>query len=323
MRERTFAQGDIKASRLGLGTATWGAGTSEDDAAAQLRMFTEAGGTLLDTANVYGNGKSEIILGALLTSTYRRADFVLTTKAGLVPGKHPLRTDASHARMLSELDTSLRRLGTDHVDLWQVHTWDREVSIEETMSALDTAVTSGRARMAGICNFCGWQTATAATLQQFHGRKPLATIEVEYSLAQRGIEREVVPAARQFGLDILPWAPLGRGVLSGKYRDGIPDSRRDSTFFRWYVERYATSERLGRVVGELLACAAELGQPPVAVALSWVRDRPGVLAPLVGARSAGQLVDSLRSEDVELPPELRQRLDKVSATPITYPERQM
>jgi aryl-alcohol dehydrogenase-like predicted oxidoreductase len=321
MKQRTFSRGDVKVSRLGLGTATWGTGTSEDDAAEQLRLFLEAGGTLVDTANVYG--ESETVIGRLLAGAFQREDVVLATKAGLVPGRHPLRTDASYARMLSELDNSLRRLGTDHVDLWQVHTWDREVPIEETMSALDAAVTSGRARMVGICNFCGWQTATAATVQQLRAGQPLATVEVEYSLAQRGIEREVAPAAQQFGVDILPWAPLGRGVLSGKYRDGVPESKRDSTLFRWYVERYATSERLGRVVGELLACAAQLGQPPVAVALSWVRDRPGVLAPLVGARSAGQLVDSLRSEDVELPQELRQRLDKISATPITYPERQM
>lgn len=321
MKQRTFTHGDVRVSRLGLGTATWGATTSQDDAAQQLRLFLEAGGTLLDTANVYA--ESETVIGRLLAGAFRRGDFVLATKAGLVPGRHPLRTDASYARMLSELDNSLRRLGTDYVDLWQVHTWDREVPIEETMSALDAAVTSGRARMVGLCNFCGWQTATAVTVQRLRGGQPLATVEVEYSLAQRGIEREVAPAAREFRLDILPWAPLGRGVLSGKYRDGVPGSRRDSTFFRWYVERYATSERLGRVVGELLACAAELDQPPVAVALSWVRDRPGVLAPLVGARSAAQLVDSLRSEDVELPEEIRQRLDKISATPITYPERQM
>jgi len=322
MKQRTCTRGDVKVSRLGLGTATWGAGTSDDDAAAQLRLFADAGGTLLDTANVYGNSESEAVIGRLLAGTYSRGDFVLATKAGLVPGRHPLRTDASYARMLSELDNSLRRLGTDYVDLWQVHTWDREVPIEDTLGALDAAVSSGKARMIGICNFCGWQTATAATLQQLRGRPPLATVEVEYSLAQRGIEREVAPAAQQFGLDILPWAPLGRGVLSGKYRDGVPESRRDSTFFRWYVERYATSERLGRVIGELLACATELGQTPVAVALSWVRDRPGVLAPLVGARSAGQLADSLRSEDVELPQEIRQRLDKISAIPLSYPERQ-
>jgi aryl-alcohol dehydrogenase-like predicted oxidoreductase len=301
---------------LGLGTATWGFSGTEDDSAAQLRLFADAGGTLIETANVYGGGGSEEIIGRLFATTYRRGDFVLATKAGLLRTKPPLPTDASYATMLAELDGSLRRLQTDYVDLWQVHAWDDRVPVEETLRAFDTATASGRARATGVCNYHGWQTARAATIQQLRGHQPLATLEVEYSLVQRGIEREVVPAAEEMTLDILPWAPLGRGVLSGKYASGVPAAKRDSKFFRWYVEKYVQDDRCAGIVREVLRAAGELGVPPVAVAVSWVRDRPRVAAPLVGARSVDQLAQSLCSEGLELPDAIRHRLDTVSAAPV-------
>ncbi|MET0136178.1 MAG: aldo/keto reductase [Kibdelosporangium sp.] len=323
MRKRTLPNSGLAVSRLGLGTSTWGLPGTDDDAAAQLRLFADAGGTLIETANVYGDGGSEDVIGRQLSTVFRRADFVIATKAGLVPGKPPLRTDASCSAMLSELESSLRRLRTDYVDLWQVHAWDWRMPVEETLSAFDKAVSAGKARAVGCCNYCGWQTAKAATIQQTRGRTPLATVEVEYSLLQRGIEREVGPASAEFGLGILPWAPLGRGVLTGKYRYGIPAARRDSAFFRWYVEKYATDERRALIVDEVLRCAGELGVTPAVVALCWVRDRPGVIAPLVGARTVDQLAGSLPAELFELPEEIRARLDAVSATPITYPEHRL
>ncbi|MFE5571156.1 aldo/keto reductase [Amycolatopsis japonica] len=323
MEKRKSSGGAFEVSRLGLGTSTWGFKGTEVDSAAQLRLFADAGGTLIETANVYGNGGSESVIGDLLSKVFDRADFVIATKAGLVPGKPPLKTDASAKRLLTELEGSLQRLRTDHVELWQVHAWDYAVPIAETLQAIDTAIASGKVIAAGVCNYCGWQTAKAATIQQLRGQAPLVTAEVEYSLLQRGIEREVIPAAHEFGIDILPWAPLGRGVLTGKYASGIPVAKGDSKFFRWYVEKYATDERCGKIVHEVLLCAQELAVSPVVVALSWVRDRPRVLAPLVGARTADQLAESLRSESVVLPDEIRQRLDSVSATPITYPEHRI
>jgi aryl-alcohol dehydrogenase-like predicted oxidoreductase len=323
MKKRKFSGGAIEVSRLGLGTSTWGFTGTEDDSAAQLRLFADAGGTLIETANVYGNGGSERVIGDLMSTVFTRADFVIATKAGLVPGKPPLKTDASAKRLLAELDGSLRRLQTDHVELWQVHAWDYAVPIEETLRAIDTAISSGKVIAAGVCNYCGWQTAKAATVAQFRGSAQLATLEVEYSLLQRGIEREVVPAAHEFGIDILPWAPLGRGVLTGKYASGVPAAKQGSKFFRWYVEKYATDERCAKIVHEVLLCARELAVSPAVIALSWVRDQPRVIAPLVGARTAEQLAESLKSESVELPEAIRQRLDTVSATPITYPEHRI
>lgn len=321
MRKRRLPYSDIEVSRLGLGTATWGFGDTEDDSVAQLRLFAEAGGSLIETANVYANGESECVIGRALARNLRRDDFTLATKAGLVPGKPPLRTDASKARMLSELEGSLRRLRVEHVDVWLVHAWDWQVPIEETLEAIDTAMTAGKVRAAGVCNYSGWQTARAATVQQLRGMAPLSVVEVEYSLVQRGIDREVRPAARELGLGVLPWAPLGRGVLTGKYLDGVPEAKRDSRFFQWYVRGYTADPARTAVVGEVMACARELGTTPIAVALAWVRDRPGVCAPLVGARTADQLSASLASESVDLPEAIRARLDAVSAIPLGYPER--
>jgi len=322
MQTRQLPNDGPRVSRIGLGTSTWFPGT-EDDAAVQIRLFADAGGTLIDTSNVYGNGGSEEIIGTLLSSTFRRDDFVLATKAGMVPGKRPLGIDASCTTMLRELEISLRRLRTDHVDLWQAHTWDRKHPVEETLEAFDKAVSSGKARAVGCCNYVGWQTAKAATLQQAHGRTPLSTAQVEYSLIQRGVEREVVPATQELGLGLLPWAPLGRGVLTGKYHTGIPDERRNSKFFQWYVAEYATDERRWSIVAEVLRCAEELAVAPAVIALSWIRDRPGVIAPLVGARTADQLASSLAAEPFDLPAEHRERLDKVSDVPKSYPERQL
>lgn len=313
MQKRRLAGAGYEVSRIGLGTSTWGYGT-DDDSAAQLRLYVEAGGNFITTANMYGkDGGSEKIIGRLLSTEYRREDFVVATKAGLVPGKRPAKTDASYAGMLAELEGSLRRLRTDYVDLWQAHVWDYEIPVEETLAALDEAVTSGKARSIGVCNYFGWQLGKAAAIQQLQGKVPLTTVELEYSLVQRSIEREVVPASYDLDMFILPWAPLGRGLLSGKYLDGIPADRADSGFFRWYLEKYATDEKRAKTVQEVLLCARELGVPPVAVALNWVKNRPRVIAPLVGARTVNQLAESLRAEEFVLPLEMRHRLDAVSS----------
>jgi aryl-alcohol dehydrogenase-like predicted oxidoreductase len=215
MQKRMLGSSDLSVSRLGLGTSTWGTTTGKDDAGRQLAAFTEAGGNLVDTADIYGAGRSEEILGQLLPAVARRDDIVLATKAGAVAGSRPGEADASGTRLLEALDASLRRLGTDHVDLWQLHGWDTGTPLEETLSAVDTALSSGRVRHAGVCNYAGWQAAKAATRQSALGTARLACIQDEYSLLERGIEREVIPAATDQDLGVLAWAPLGRGVLTG------------------------------------------------------------------------------------------------------------
>ena len=321
METRPLGRTGLYVSHLSLGTMTWGRDTDADDASAQLRAFVDAGGTLVDTADVYADGESERILGKLLGAGVSRSDIILATKAVGRRG-HPDRpVDASRRHLLGALDASLSRLGTDHVDLWQLHAWDPRTPLEESLAALDAAVASGRARYVGISNYTGWQTAKAAAHQAgWPGRAPIASTQVEYSLLERGIEREVLPAARDAGIGVLPWSPLGRGVLTGKYRGGTPaDSRAASPNFAGFVEPYL-DDRSGRIVGAVLTAADGLGVSPVAVALSWVRDRPGVTAPIVGARTVAQLKGSLSAESVVLPEEIRVALDEVSAPALGYPE---
>src|SRR3712207_2435153 len=224
MQQRYLGRTGLQVSRLGLGTLTWGRDTDEHEARDQLKAFVEVGGTLLDTAAGYGDGASEELIGSLLGDVVSRDEVVLATKAGVRrargtsaadrSGRRAREVDVSRGSLLRSLDRSLQRLGTDHVDLWQVHAWSDDVALEETLSALDTAVSSGRATYVGVSNYNGWQAAQAATWQRaVPGRAPLASNQVEYSLLNRAVEHEVLPAASALGLGVLAWSPLGRGVL--------------------------------------------------------------------------------------------------------------
>ncbi|WP_248581835.1 aldo/keto reductase [Nocardioides sp. InS609-2] len=313
MQQRSMGSTGLKVSRLGLGTMTWGRDTDEHEARDQLISFAEAGGTLVDTAAGYGDGASEELIGTLIGDVVARDEIVLATKAGISRRTGERVTDTSRGHLLTCLDASLRRLKVDHVDLWQVHVWTDETPVEETLSALDLAVATGRASYVGISNYSGWQTAQAATWQRaVPGRTPLASTQVEYSLLNRAIEHEVVPAAAALGLGVLPWSPLGRGVLTGKYRNGTPsDSRGASPHFANFVGNYL--DERGRSIVEAVCRAAEgLGWSPLEVALVWVRDRPGVTAPIVGARTASQLSGALGAEELVLPTEIVDALDDVS-----------
>ncbi|MFP5252357.1 MAG: aldo/keto reductase [Actinomycetes bacterium] len=314
MEQRYLGRTGLKVSRLGLGTLTWGRDTDEHEAREQLAAFTEAGGTLLDTAAGYGDGASEELLGSLLGDVVRREDVVIATKAGITRARGVRETNASRGFLLSTLDASLRRLRVDHVDLWQVHTWVDDTPLEETLSALDHAVASGRAAYVGVSNYTGWQSAQAATWQRaVPGRAPLASTQVEYSLLNRRVEAEILPAAAALGLGVLPWSPLGRGVLTGKYRSGTPaDSRAASPHFASFVGAYL-DDRSSRVVEAVVRAAEGLEWTPVEVALAWVRDRVGVTAPILGARTAAQLKGALSVEQCVLPPEIVAALDDVSA----------
>ncbi|UYM05016.1 aldo/keto reductase [Solicola gregarius] len=311
MRQRYVGRSGLKVSRIGLGTLTWGRDTDEHDARDQLTSFVDAGGTLVDTAVSYGDGASEELIGSLLATTVDRDSLVLSSKAGVAPGNGD--RDTSRRTLLRQLDTSLRRLGVDHLDLWQVQTWVDEIPLEETLSALDHAVRTGRAAYVGVSNYAGWQTALAHTLQSAHdGHAPLVSTQVEYSLLNRDVELEVGPAADALGMGLLAWSPLGRGVLSGKYRSGTPaDSRGASPHFERFVGVYLGAS--SRQIVEAVARAADgLQLSPTEVALAWVRDRPGVSSAILGARTAAQLKGALTADDVELPDEIVRALDDVS-----------
>ncbi|MFF8644554.1 aldo/keto reductase [Streptomyces sp. NPDC015345] len=320
MEQRHLGRTGLRVSRIGLGTLTWGH-TEESDAAELLKVFWEAGGTLVDTADVYGDGGSEYLLGRLIERLVSRRDLVIATKAGSVPDPER-RFDGSRGHLLSALDASLARLGTDYVDLWQVHAFDPRTPLDETLQALDIAVSSGRARYAGVSNFCGWQLAKAATwqLSMPGARTRIASTQMEYSLLQRGVEREVLPAAIDLGVGLLPSSPLGRGVLTGKYRRATPaDSRGASDHMAPFVAPYL-DDAAGHIVDAVATAADGLAATPLQVALAWVRDRPGVTAPIVGARNAQQLTAALSVESLSLPDEICQALDDVSAPVHRYPD---
>ena len=315
MQRRSVGSSGLTVGRLGLGTMTWGRDTRLDDARAMLRAFVDAGGDLVDTAPAYSRGEAERMLGRLLRSEVDRDDIVIATKAGFTFRDGVRVVDTSRRVLLDDLHESLRRLGTDHIDVWQVHAWG-PAPLEETLAAIDHAVSTGVVRYAGVSNFVGWQTAAAATWQAaFPGRARLVSNQVEYSLLARRAEVEVLPALRHFEMGFFPWSPMGRGVLTGKYRGGVPrDSRAASAHFGWYVEPYL--EARSRAVVEAVAKAADgLGVSPLQVAWLWVRDAPGVTAPQLGARSAAQLAPYLAAEPMTLPPEIAAALDDVSGGP--------
>jgi aryl-alcohol dehydrogenase-like predicted oxidoreductase len=317
MEQRFLGRTGLKVSRLGLGTLTWGRDTDEHEARDQLKSFAEAGGTLIDTAAGYADGASEELIGSFIGDVVNRDDIVLATKAGVSRGRDARSVNVSRGSLLRTLDSSLRRLGVDHVDLWQVHVWSDETPLEETLSALDHALSTGRTAYVGVSNYAGWQLAQAATWQRaVPGRAVIASNQVEYSLLNRRVELEGTAAAAALGVALLPWSPLGRGVLTGKYRTGTPaDSRAASPHFANYVGTYL-NERSARIVESVAKAAEGLQLSPLEVALAWVRDRPGVVAPIIGARTAAQLRGSLGVEDCELPPEIAQALDDVSAEAV-------
>jgi len=320
MERRQVGRTGLRVSRVGLGTWLWGKDTDVHEARDQLIAFTEAGGTLVDTAAGYGDGLSEQVLGAMLGDVVDRDDVVLATKAGTGPRAGRQQRDTSRGALLRQLDRSLRLLGVDAVDLWQVHVWSDATPIDETLGALEYAVSSGRTRYAGVSNYTGWQTAQAATLHAATpGRTPLASTQVEYSLLNRDVEEEVLPAARAMGMGVLAWSPLGRGVLTGKYRSGTPaDSRGASPTLEANVAVYLDPRSRG-VVEAVCRAAEGLELAPAEVALAWVRDRPGVTSAIVGARTGAQLRGVLTAEKVELPAPISSALDDVSGSDLPDP----
>ena len=313
MEERYLGATGLTVSRLGLGTMTWGRDTDELEAADQLKTFVDAGGTLIDTAAVYGDGDSERVIGGFLGTLIPREQIVLASKAGISFASGERVVNNSRTSLLSDLEKTLSRLGTDYLDLWQVHAWDPNVPLEETLSALDIAVTSGRVRYVGLSNFNGWQSARAATLQNpLFGKAGIASLQNEYSLLNRAVENEVLPAAEEMKLGFIAWSPLGRGVLTGKYRSGTPsDSRGASPHFSGFVQPYL-DVRSRKIVDAVCVAGEGLGYSPIEVALSWVRDRYGVASAIVGARTAAQLRGIMTVEEIVLPPQVREALDEVS-----------
>ena len=314
MEMRRVGKSGLTLSRIGLGTMTWGRDTDTHEAADQCRAYIEAGGNFLDTSPIYGDGDSERVIGGMIGTLFSREEVVIATKAGiqLVAGERVINN--SRQSLMNDLDKSLVRLGTDHVDLWQIQGWDPHNPLDDTLSALDYAYSSGKARYVGISNFSGWQSARAITLQELHGMKaPIVTLNNEYSLLNREAEDEIIPCADDLNVGFLAWAPIARGVLTGKYRTGIPsDSRAAAPHFVKHVEPYL-NDRSARIVEAVSVAAEGLGFAPLEVAIAWVRDNPLVTSAIVGARTGAQMRGILKSEEISLPQTIRSVLDEVSA----------
>ncbi len=305
MRRRQLGNSELQVSELGLGSLTW---ATEDDwpqVRALVREFVESGGNLIDTSPAYAAGGAEMMLGKLLRHDIDRGNLILAGKAGFGMRDGALASDTSAKALLDDLD---------HLDVWQIHTWG-DAPIEESLSAIDHAVSTGMVRYAGVSNFVGWQTATAATWQRALGRPPIISAQVEYSLLARRAELEVVGCADEFGIGLIPWSPLGRGVLTGKYRTEIPkNSRGASKRFGWFVEPYL-QPRSASVVEAVATAAEGLGMSCAQVSALWVRDAPTVAAILLGVHNPAQLSEYTRMTDKHLPPEITAALDDVSGGP--------
>ncbi|MEV6773616.1 aldo/keto reductase [Nocardia sp. NPDC051030] len=317
MEQRTVGRSGLRVSRLGLATHTWGRETDAEDAGAQLMAFAEAGGTLIDTSPAYGDGVAQRILGELLREVGRE-DLVLSGCAGQTPvfsdpaaGPVPAPTrwavDASRRTMMRQLDQTLALLGTDHLDIWTVAAWDPHTPLEEIADTLRWAVRTGRVRYAGARGYDGWQLATLAATA------PITSAQTPYSLLARGVEHEFVPAAQHHGIGVIATAPLAGGILTGKYRDGVPADSRGADEATAAEITAHLDDRAVRVVDAVVTAADGLGTSPLAVALAWVRDQPGVASMLVGARDIGQLTGILAAETLELPRAIAAALGDVSA----------
>lgn len=316
MSHRTLGRSGLVVSPHGLGTMTWGRETDEHEALDILAMFVESGGNYLDTAPFFGEGRAESVVARVLQEFDCDA-LVVASHVG-VRANAERRVDTSRSHLLAQLDRSLRTMHLEHLDVWFVDRFDPLTPVDEVLLAMDIAVRSGRVRYLGLGNHSGWQLAHVATLAQ--AGIPIIASSMEYSLVQRGIERDHLPAATALGVGVVPWSPLGRGVLTGKYRTGIPaDSRGASPQWGRFVQTHLDAR--GRRIVEAVATAASgLGLAPIDIALAWMRGREGVTASLLGPRTVAQLRHALANVDLDLPTELGAALDEVSAPVIEYPE---
>jgi aryl-alcohol dehydrogenase-like predicted oxidoreductase len=302
---------------------TFGSEVDEPTAHRIVDRFLDAGGNFFDTADSYWNGRSEEILGPRLKS--RRDHVVIATKAALRVGPEPNSIGASKKHLLKSCDRSLRRLQTDYVDVYQLHCWDPATPVDETLSALDELVRAGKVRYVGASNYAGWQIMKACLVANIHGYPELTSLQPQYSLVERSIERDVVPACEDRGIGLIPWGPLGGGFLSGKYRRGEepPEGSRLSKSLDWMEEWWTRRnvERNWAIVDVLHEVASEVGKTPAQVALKWLTTRPQVVAPILGAASLEQFEDNLGVLGWSLSDEHVKRLTEVSEPPLEYPQR--
>ncbi|MFZ4584408.1 MAG: aldo/keto reductase [Acidimicrobiia bacterium] len=325
MELRMFGRTGVRVSELCLGTMTFGNEADEAASRAMIDRFLDAGGNFIDTADVYNGGVSEEIVGRAIA--VRRDQVVLATKVrfpsnretGAAPGPNDVGSSRRHIRQ--GVEASLRRLGTDWIDLYQVHCWDPFTALEDTLSTLDDLVREGKILSVGASNFAAWQLMKALGLSALHRWEPFVSLQPEYSLVTRDIERELLPLCRSEGLAVLPWSPLAGGFLTGKYTrdESFPSGTRGGDTENPITFTYRLGERAWTAVDAVKAVAQKIGKTPAQVALNWVRTRPGVTAPIIGARSVEQLDANLGAIGWTLDQEDDAALTWASAFPRGYP----
>jgi aryl-alcohol dehydrogenase-like predicted oxidoreductase len=324
MEYRYMGRTGLKVSSLCLGCMTFGKEADEPTSQQLINRFIEAGGNFLDTANMYNGGKSEEITGRAIKA--KRRDLVLATKVRFPVGQGPNDIGLSRYHIMRAVEDSLRRLDTEYIDLYQVHTWDPGTPIEETMRALDDLVRQGKVRYLGVSNFAAWQIMKALSVSEIQYLARFECLQPQYSLIEREIEREYIPMCLSEGIGVIPWSPLGGGFLTGKYRRG-EDSPTDTrlTSAKTGVWENTWEKRATERNWDILACVGEIakqrGATHAQVALAWVHQKPGVTSPIIGVRNLPQLEDNLAAADLALSDDEMAALDAVSALDNIYPYR--
>jgi aryl-alcohol dehydrogenase-like predicted oxidoreductase len=322
MRYKLLGKSGLRVSELCLGTMTfgdvwqdWGLATSKDESQRIFDGFAEAGGNFIDTANKYNEGKSESLLGEFLESD--RDHFVVATKYTLSTREGDPNACGNHRKnMARALEASLKRLKTDYIDLYWVHAWDFMTPVEEVMRGLDDMVRAGKVLYVGISDTPAWIVAQANTLAQVHGWSPFVGLQIEYSLAQRDPERDLLPMARAFDLGVTAWGPLAGGILSGKY--GKTTKTKPDTA-RYSAEGNPPDERKLRIGETVTKLADEIGRPASQVALNWLRQRQTLTIPIIGARRATQIQDNLKCLEWQLTSEQIAKLDEATKIELGFP----
>lgn len=321
---RQLGDSGLQVSAISLGTMGFGGvggfgrvgAGGVDEARAQIDLCMDAGLNLIDTADAYSSGVCEEIVGEAIRG--RREELIIATKVGMNIGPSLNDRGLSRHHIVRQCEGSLRRLGVDHIDLYQVHSWDGMTPLEETMAALEMLVTSGKVRYLGCSNFSAWQVMKALWTADSAGSTPFVSQQIHYTLQAREAEYELLPLSVDQGLGILSWSPLAGGLLTGKYRrDAMPEGGRHLT--DWNEPPVRDGGQLYDIVDELVAIGEELDVPPVRVALAWLIDRPMMSSVVVGARTVEQLADSLAAADVVLSDDQRARLNAVSNPALLYP----
>ncbi len=317
MEYRKLGQTGLMVSELCLGTMTFGNEADEQTSKRITDRFVEAGGNFVDTANVYSRGVSEEITGRVIRDY--REDVVVATKFRFPMGEGPNDSGASRKHIISACEASLRRLDTDYIDLYQIHCWDSSTPIEETLSVLDDLVRAGKVRYIGCSNFTGWQIEKSVRVSEREGLARFDCLQPQYSLVVRDIEHEVLPVSREEGLGVIPWSPLAGGFLTGKYsrEDDPPENTRMASWGDTW-KRHATSDKFD-IVDRVCEIADSRGKEPAQIALSWVKDRPGVTSPIIGARNVEQLDKNLGATGWSLEERELESLEEVSAMSYAYP----